>query len=133
MKTVIIFILSINICFGQSMFNFSKHPVTDYDAHYVVSANISSFFAASAYYITKRPLISGLIGIGASFLVGMGKEYIYDGMMHKGTKSNLDLEADAKGSANGGLLSFAIIDTMDKRKQKIDSLKYQNLAIYGFD
>jgi hypothetical protein len=37
----------------------------------------------------------------------------------------LDLDADARGSIVGGLFSFGIMDTMEKRKAKIDSLKYQ--------
>lgn len=107
------------------LFNVGKYVVTDYHAHYMGSVNLSSFISSSAYYITKRPLISGLIGIGASFLITYTKEEVYDGMLGKGTNSISDKDGNGRGSAAGGLISFGISDTIDKKRNKIDSLKYQ--------
>lgn len=96
----------------------------DYAKHYMVSVNLSSFVGSSTYYVTKRPLLSALTGLGASFLVGMGKEFIYDGMMGKGTKSEIDLDADLRGAIVGGFFTFGISNTIDKKRDKIDSLRY---------
>ena len=113
MRTLILILL----CFNLS-------AQKDYDKHYIVSVNLSSFVGSSAYYFTKKPLISGLIGIGTSFLVGMGKEYIWDEKLGKGTKSGLDLDADLRGSLAGGLITFGVTDCIRKKKEKIDTEYY---------
>lgn len=104
---------------------FTLFSQNDYDKHYMVSVNISSYVGSSTYYLSKRPLLSALTGLGASFLVGMGKEFIYDGMMGKGVKSELDLDADFRGSLVGTFFTFGITNTIDKKRDKLDSLKYQ--------
>lgn len=97
---------------------------SDYEKHYIMSVNLSSFVGSSTYYISKRPLLSALTGLGTSFLIGMGKEFIYDGMMGKGTKSEIDLDADLRGSIVGGFFTFGISNTIDKKRTKLDSLRY---------
>lgn len=110
------------------LFNVGKYVVTDYHAHYMGSVNLSSFISSSAYYITKRPLISGFIGLGLSFLITYTKEEVYDGMLGKGTNSISDKDGNGRGSAAGGLISFGIEDTLKRRKQNIDTLRYQFLS-----
>lgn len=102
------------------MFKIGNYTVTDYDLHYAVSVNMSSFISSNVYYVTKRPLLSGLIGAVVSFGVGYGKEKIND----KNVSIN-DLDADGRGSIVGGLFTFGITDTMQKRQAKLDTLKYQ--------
>ena len=96
----------------------------DYAKHYMVSVNLSSFIGSSTYYVTKKPLISALAGLGASFLVGMGKEFIWDERMGKGVKSGLDLDADLRGSLTGAFFTFGITNTIDKKRNTLDSLRY---------
>jgi hypothetical protein len=106
---------------GQTpMFKIGNYTVTDYDLHYAVSVNMSSFISSNVYYVTKRPLLSGLIGAVVSFGVGYGKEILMD----KNVSRN-DLDADGRGSIVGGLFTFGITDTMKKRQAKLDTLKYQ--------
>ena len=113
MKTLLLILLTIGM-----------NAQSDYEKHYIMSVNISSFVGSSTYYVTKRPLLSALTGLGTSFLVGMGKEFIYDGMMGKGTKSEIDLDADLRGSIVGSFFTFGISNTIDKKRDKIDSLRY---------
>ena len=115
MKTITLILLA---------FGMNAQKWTDYDKHYMVSVNISSYVGSSTYYLTKRPLLSALTGLGASFLVGLGKELVYDGMLRKGVKSEADLDADLRGSLAGSFFSFGITNTVDKKRDKLDSLKY---------
>ena len=112
---------------------FSLLSQQDYAKHYMVSVNLSSFVGSSTYYVTKKPLISALAGLGASFLVGMGKEFIWDERMGKGTKSGLDLDADLRGSLTGAFFTFVITNTIDKKRNTLDSLKYCNLAKKSYE
>lgn len=111
------------------LISFTLSSQTDYDKHYMVSVNLSAFVGSSTYYLTKRPLLSALTGLGASFLVGLSKEFVYDGIMGKGVKSNGDLDADLRGSLSGAFFTFGITNTIDKKRDKLDSLKYQFKAI----
>lgn len=123
-KLIYIFAILCSIAKAQTpMFKIGNRTVTDYELHYVGSVNLSSFISSSAYYITKRPLISGLIGAVVSFGIGYGKEKFMDKSVSKS-----DLDGDGRGSVTGGLFSFGIIDTMEKRKIKLDTMSYQNLA-----
>lgn len=96
----------------------------DYAKHYMISVNLSSFIGSSFYYITKKPLISAGIGLGTSFLIGKAKEDIWDGMMGKGVKSNDDLDGDGRGSLVGAFFTFGITNTIDKKRNTLDSLRY---------
>lgn len=102
------------------MFTIGKVTVTDYHCHYMGSVNLAGFAASSFYYLTDRPALSAFFGSLFAFGAGYVKEKAIDK-----TPSMMDLDGDGRGSAFGGLLTFGITDTMQKRQAKLDTLKYQ--------
>ena len=124
-KLIYIFILSTLLAKAQNpapLFNVGKYTVTDYDLHYHCSGALTVFHSSVMYYTTERKWISIFTGIITSVAIGAAKEYIYDAK-----PSYMDLESDTKGSVYYGLITAASIDMMEKKKIKIDTLKYQNL------
>ena len=107
------------------LFSFGQLKWTDYDSHYHVSGSIAACTGAAMYIATKKPVLSSFLGFITAFGIGIAKEYIYDKKLGKGQFSELDLEADLKGSL---IFSMATAITIHRIEVKqINKENYQNL------
>ncbi len=88
---------------------------TDYDTHVHVSGNLTSGISSLLYAKTERNLLSNLAASGIVSMIGLGKEYIYDGLMNKGTKSAIDMEANTKGIMIYFFFNITIVNNIEKR------------------
>lgn len=117
---LLLLIFTFNICSAQ-------YKWTDYDTHFHVSGNISGYATSSYYYLTKKPVLSAFLGVLTGISIGMGKEYIYDKSMGRGTFSTYDIEANVKGAMTYGFFAFGTIGTIERRQQKL----YEAKQLYG--
>ena len=78
--------------------------------HVYATCAITHFVGWGVYHKTEKPGLSCLIGMGSGMLVGLGKEYIWDKKLDKGTFSKLDLASDAWGCLIGGITLRCAID-----------------------
>jgi len=117
---LLLLIFCFNICSAQ-------YKWTDYDTHVHVSGNLTSGIASAFYYKTHRNILSCLAASGIVSGIGLGKEFIYDGYLKRGTKSAKDMDGNMRGIIIYGGFSFAITNGIEK-KQLTDSLMFQNLC-----
>lgn len=105
------------------MFKIGNYTITDYDLHYHTSGALTVFHSSIMYYVTERKWLSVLVGAVTSGIISTSKEYFLDKK-----PSMLDIEANTKGNIYYGCITAASIDMMEKRKIRIDTAYYNNLA-----
>lgn len=105
------------------MFKIGNYTVTDYDAHFHTSGALTVFHSSIMYYVTERKWLSVLVGAATSCAIGLTKEYVIDK-----NPSIPDIEGNTKGNIYYGGITAASIDMMEKKKIRIDTAYYNNLA-----
>ena len=104
----------------------SQRKWTDYDTHVHVSGNLTSGISSLIYAKTERNLLSNLAASGIVSLIGLSKEYIYDGLMNKGTKSAIDMEANTKGIMIYFFFNITIVHHVEIKRIEFEN--YHNLS-----
>lgn len=123
MKKILILLF---VAFGM------KGQITDKDGtakHYLAGVVVSNWAGSSAYYFGAKPFKSCLIGFGAGVLAGLGKEYIYDKAMDRGTFSKPDLAMTVWGSLVG---SFCLRVAIDRNQKKYNFVEKYDLEKFQF-
>jgi hypothetical protein len=90
--------------------------------HYIAGVVISNWAGSSAYYFGAKPFKACLIGFAAGTLAGLGKEYIYDKQMNRGTFSKGDLTTTIWGSLVG---TFCLRIALDRNQKKFNFVEYE--------
>lgn len=103
----------------------SQRKWTDYDTHVHVSGNLTSGISSMLYAKTERNLLSNLAASGIVSMIGLGKECIYDGLMNRGTKSAIDMEANTKGIMIYFFFNITIVHNVEMHNYKL--LQYYEL------
>jgi hypothetical protein len=128
MKTLLTIILSINFCFAQDHGTFKNPKWTDYDWHVNVTGNIAAQTTSSFYFLTGRKGLSALLGSAVAAVISIvGKEYVYDKLMGRGTPSLKDIDGNITGIVLYTLPEMGAIDTWERKRLKLDTLQFQNL------
>ena len=91
-------------------FTLSAQKIPDDAKHVYATCAITHAVGWGVYYKTDKPGLSCVIGMGAGMIAGLGKEYIWDKKLDKGTFSKLDLASDAWGCLLGGITLRCAID-----------------------
>lgn len=104
-----------------------KAQIDDKSKHYVAGVVVSNWAGSTAYYFGAKPFKACLIGFGAGCLAGIGKEYIYDKAMDRGTFSKPDLEMTIWGSLVGSFCLRVGIDRNQKKFNFVEKYKYEQL------
>ena len=104
-----------------------KAQIDDKGKHYLAGVIISNWAGSSAYYFGAKPLKACLIGFTAGALTGLGKEYIYDKQMGRGTFSKPDLEMTVWGSLVGTFCLRIAIDRNQKKYNFVEKHNYERL------
>lgn len=105
------------------------NDLPDFDKHRVASTSIAWTGTIIGYKSTGKIWKGMLIGFGASMAIGTGKELVYDGAMHRGTKSGKDMAANLLGSAVGTIAGFmccGLQQHMQDRKEELRQSKFIN-------
>jgi len=125
---IAITVLSFSTMAQTPMFKIGKITVTDYDAHVQGSMLIQTGATSVFYMLTEKNVLSNFLGSIFAVGVGMFKEEVIDRNFKMGTPSNLDKEADIRGAAYAGYINTINIHIFEKKRLRIDTLQYQNLA-----
>lgn len=96
--------------------------LNDKDKHYLAGVVISNWAGSSAYYFGAKPFKACLIGFTAGTLAGLGKEYIYDRQLGKGTFNKEDLLTTVWGSLAG---TFCLRIALDYNQKKYNFVEYE--------
>lgn len=98
--------------------------------HYWVSALGTIGASSIIYHYTNKPGLSCLLGGAFMFGVGVGKEYIWDGMMKRGVKSGGDIFMDSMGVLGGMMGARVRIDIIyGPAKKQIKYYYFNNLGV----
>lgn len=119
MKTTLLSLL-IAISFALNAQDASRSTlkkINDNDLHFLAGNAISAGVGYSMHFLTDRPVLSCLAGFVTGTAVGIGKEFIYDRAMHRGTFSTGDMATTAWGALVGSL-SLRIVIDIEKRHDK---------------
>lgn len=117
MRILIIMLLSVK-CFSQM-------PL-DKKRHYLAGSLVTIGVGSLSYKITKKEGLSTWIGFSAGITVNALKEYLWDGILNKGIKSNEDMLAGSFGSAVGAVTFRVGLDIFLNKKNKIKLDYYNN-------
>lgn len=91
---------------------------TDDNMHYLAGHGIAAGVGYSMHFFTNRPVLSCLAGFLTGTAIGVGKEYIYDKELNKGTFSVGDMATTAWGSLTGSLMLRVVIDVENRHNKK---------------
>lgn len=105
------------ICSGQ----WYKNPELSDAAHWYGSCIGVVVLTEGLTYITDEPELSTIISGVSIFGLGMAKEFIWDGKMNRGVKSQYDMILDGAGSLAGMMVitvKFNIYPPVKKKTSK---------------
>lgn len=86
--------------------------------HFYVAAGSAYLVSEIVYQTTDLDGLAPLVGTGFALAITYGKELIYDGMMHRGTKSFADGVFGTGGAFTGGMVHRVRIDIHDRRQER---------------
>lgn len=118
MRTLIIAILLSVKCFSQMPLDKQKH--------YLAGSLITIGVGTLSYKITKKEGLSTWIGFSAGITANALKEYLWDGILNKGVKSNEDMLAGSFGSAVGAVTFRVGLDVFLKKKNRLKLDYYED-------
>ena len=106
-KLIIILLLSPLFSFGQ---------IDDKTLHMGAGHVISMGIGIATYKITKKPVLSFFVGVGAAWFAGIAKEE-FD-FFNGGVFNKQDMYATFWGGTVGGVFNIPIFDISEKRRKE---------------
>lgn len=87
-----------------------------YAQHYYAGVLISGFVGYTHHYFSKdRTVKSAFIGLGVTGAVAFGKEYIYDGLMHRGVTNPVSALFTMFGGVVSAMINVALFNHESKK------------------
>lgn len=86
--------------------------------HFYVAAGSAYVVSEIVYQTTDLDGLSPLVGTGFALAITYAKELVWDGMMHRGTKSLADGVFGTGGAFTGGIVHRVRIDIYDRRQER---------------